>query len=53
MNALAAGIVAGGKARDLKQGVELATKSIDSGAALAKLIALVEHSQKIAQAATA
>ncbi len=49
----AAGIVAGGKADDLQQGIELAARSIDSGAALAKLDALVEHSQKIAQAATA
>jgi anthranilate phosphoribosyltransferase len=47
----AAGIVAGGKAADLRQGIELAARSIDSGAALAKLNALVEHSQKVAQAA--
>jgi anthranilate phosphoribosyltransferase len=49
----AAGIVAGGKASNLKEGIDLAAKSIDSGAALGKLNALVEHSQKFAQAAAA
>ncbi|MCC7449503.1 MAG: anthranilate phosphoribosyltransferase [Anaerolineae bacterium] len=45
----AAGIVAGGLADDLLIGIELAAKSIDSGAALAKLNALVEHSQQYAK----
>jgi len=45
----AAGIVAGGLADDLLIGIELAAKSIDSGVALAKLHALVEHSQQYAK----
>jgi len=47
MNAAAA-LVAGGKAKDLKDGVVLAQRSIDSGAALAKLEALTALSQKLA-----
>ncbi|MFN3476948.1 MAG: anthranilate phosphoribosyltransferase, partial [Candidatus Methylomirabilales bacterium] len=38
----AAGIVAGGKARDLQEGMEVAKVSIDSGAALEKLNRLAE-----------
>ncbi len=48
MNAAAA-LVVGGKARDLKEGVGLAARSIDSGAAQRKLEALIELSQKLAQ----
>jgi anthranilate phosphoribosyltransferase len=48
MNAAAA-LVAGGRARDLKEGVGLAAQSIDGGAARGKLRALVELSQKLAQ----
>jgi anthranilate phosphoribosyltransferase len=40
--------VVGGKARDLKEGVELARRSIDSGAARAKLEALIALSQQLA-----
>ena len=47
MNA-AATLVAGGKARDFKEGVALAAQSIDSGAARARLEALIELSQKLA-----
>jgi anthranilate phosphoribosyltransferase len=47
MNAAAA-LVAGGKARDLKEGVGVASQSIDSGAAASKLAALVERSQSLA-----
>jgi anthranilate phosphoribosyltransferase len=47
MNAAAA-LVAGGKARDLKEGVGIASLSIDSGAAASKLAALVERSQSLA-----
>ena len=47
MNAAAA-LVAGARARDLKEGVELAARSIDSGAARARLEKLVEFSQKLA-----
>ncbi|MBM3308789.1 MAG: anthranilate phosphoribosyltransferase [Candidatus Altiarchaeales archaeon] len=42
----AAAIVAGGKAKNLKEGVQLAFKSIESGAALEKLNRLVEYSKK-------
>jgi len=42
----AAAIVAGGKAKNLKEGVEIAKKSIDTGAALEKLDKLVEYSKK-------
>jgi anthranilate phosphoribosyltransferase len=48
MNAAAA-LVAGGRARDLKDGVGLAAQSIDSGAARDKLQALVALSQQLAQ----
>jgi anthranilate phosphoribosyltransferase len=47
MNASAA-LVAGGRARDFKEGVELAAGSIDGGAARAKLQALVALSQRLA-----
>ncbi len=46
MNAAAA-LSAAGKAADLKQGVELAAETIDSGAALAKLEQLVLFSQSL------
>ena len=42
----AAAIVAGGKARDLKEGVAAAAKSIDSGAARAKMEKLAELSNR-------
>ena len=45
----AAALVAGAKARDLKDGVSRATDAIDSGAARSKLEALVTLSQKLAQ----
>jgi anthranilate phosphoribosyltransferase len=44
-----AGLVAGGKAKDLKEGIEMAAHSIDSGAALGKLDSLIAQSQKYAQ----
>jgi anthranilate phosphoribosyltransferase len=47
MNAAAA-LVVGGKAKDLKEGVAMASHSIDSGSAQAKLEALVALSQKLA-----
>ena len=47
MNSTAA-LVAGGKARDFKEGVGMASQSIDSGAAASKLAALVERSQSLA-----
>jgi anthranilate phosphoribosyltransferase len=47
MNAAAA-LVAGGRAREFKEGVEVAARSIDSGAARAKLLALVTLSQQLA-----
>jgi anthranilate phosphoribosyltransferase len=47
MNAAAA-LAAGGKAQDLKEGVGLAARSIDSGAARGTLDALVELSRKLA-----
>ncbi len=46
LNASAALLVAG-KARDLKDGIEIAAHSIDSGAALNKLKSLIEFSQKL------
>jgi anthranilate phosphoribosyltransferase len=49
MNAAAA-LVAGGRARELKDGVALAGRSIDEGAARAKLDALVALSQRLAGA---
>lgn len=42
----AAGLVAGGSASDLREGVALAARSIDSGAARAKLDALVFYSNR-------
>ncbi|MBX3064445.1 MAG: anthranilate phosphoribosyltransferase [Anaerolineae bacterium] len=42
----AAAIVAGGKASDLREGITVAAQSIDSGAALGKLHALVGCSQQ-------
>src|SRR5215813_6714463 len=45
----AAALVAGGKARDLKDGVSRAVEAIDSGAARSKLQALISLSQKLAQ----
>jgi anthranilate phosphoribosyltransferase len=48
MNAAAA-LVAGGKGRDLKEGVALAAHSIDSGAARARLDALVALSRRLAE----
>lgn len=48
MNAAAA-LVAGGKARDLREGVARAAASIDSGAARRTLEALIALSQKLAQ----
>jgi anthranilate phosphoribosyltransferase len=47
MNAAAA-LVAGARARDLKEGVALAAQSIDDGAARRKLDALVELSRSLA-----
>ena len=52
MNAAAA-LVAGGKARDFKEAVELAAHSVDSGAAARKLEALVALSQRLAAEAAA
>jgi anthranilate phosphoribosyltransferase len=43
----AAALVAGGKAQGLAQAVPIAAESIDSGAAAAKLAALVEFSQRV------
>ena len=48
MNAAAA-LVAGARARDLKEGVTLAAQSIDGGSARRKLDALVELSRKLAE----
>jgi anthranilate phosphoribosyltransferase len=45
----AAALVAGGRARDFGEGIARAAESIDSGAARAKLEALVTLSQKLAQ----
>ena len=42
----AAAIVAGGKAADLTQGVQVAAEAVDSGKALEKLEALKEASQR-------
>ncbi len=47
MNAAAA-LVAGGRAREFKEGVEVAARAIDSGAARAKLQALITLSQRLA-----
>ena len=48
MNAAAA-LVAGAKARDFKEGVELAARSIDEGAARSKLDSLVAFSRQLAE----
>jgi anthranilate phosphoribosyltransferase len=48
MNASAA-LVAGGRARDLKEGVELAGRSVDGGAARGKLERLIVLSQELAR----
>ena len=45
---LMAALVAGGRARDLKEGVALAAQSIDSGAARNKLDDLIGFSQALA-----
>ena len=47
MNAAAA-LVAGARARDLKEGVELAARSIDTGAAREKLERLIALSRELA-----
>ncbi len=47
MNAAAA-LVAGGRARDLKEGVALGAQAVDSGAAARKLESLVAFSQRLA-----
>jgi anthranilate phosphoribosyltransferase len=47
MNAAAA-LVAGARAKDLKEGVELAARSIDTGAARAKVDALIALSKQLA-----
>jgi anthranilate phosphoribosyltransferase len=46
-----AALIAGGKVKDIKDGIQMAAESIDSGAALTKLEALIAHSQKFAQPA--
>ncbi|MBI4011338.1 MAG: anthranilate phosphoribosyltransferase, partial [Candidatus Rokubacteria bacterium] len=43
----AAALVAGGRARDFKEGAQQAGHAIDSGAALAKLRALAELTQRL------
>ncbi len=43
-----AAIVAGGKAHDMTEGIKIAKEVVDSGAALAKLEALVSYSQGLA-----
>ncbi len=43
---IAAALVVSGKATDLREGAELARESIDSGAALGKVTALAEATQK-------
>jgi len=48
MNASAA-LVAGAKARDLKEGVDLASRAIDSGAARGKLEHLIRFTRELAQ----
>jgi anthranilate phosphoribosyltransferase len=50
MNAAAA-LVVGGKARDFRGGVELAAHAVDTGAAAARLQALVDLSRQLAGAA--
>jgi anthranilate phosphoribosyltransferase len=48
MNAAAA-LVAGAKARELKEGVEVAARSIDTGAARERLDRLVTLSRRLAE----
>ena len=48
MNAAAA-LLVGGKARDFKEGVALASDSIDTGAAAAKLEALIAFSRQLSE----
>src|SRR5450432_818034 len=48
----AAGLTVAGKASDLKNGIEIAAQSIDTGAALDKLNALIEYTQRFPQAAS-
>jgi anthranilate phosphoribosyltransferase len=43
----AAALVAGGAAADLQEGIALATESIDGGAALRALEALIDYSQRV------
>ena len=50
MNAAAA-LVAGARARDLKEGVELAARAVDSGAAQGKLESLIRLTRELATAA--
>lgn len=45
----AAALVAGGAAQSLQEGVRLAAESLESGAALAKLEALIAYSQRVSQ----
>lgn len=45
----AAGLVAGGKARFLREGIEMARESVGSGAALARLDALVEFTRSLGE----
>lgn len=45
----AAALVAGGKAEDLRDGIHLANQMLDSGAAVAKLDALIQYSQRFKQ----
>jgi len=47
----AAALVAGGRARDFKEGAQQAAQSIDTGAARQKLEGLIELSQRLAAAA--
>ncbi len=44
----AAALLAGGLVRDLGQGIELAARTVDSGAALGKLEALIEYTRQLA-----
>jgi anthranilate phosphoribosyltransferase len=44
-----AALVAGGRAREFKEGAQLAAHSIDSGAARGKLESLVRLSHELAQ----
>lgn len=50
MNAAAA-LVVGGKARDFREGVDLAARAVDAGAARARLEALIRLSRQLAGAA--